>query len=803
MPPSGPNPAANQPEPDELVIRQHLELLAAPAVGTPLADGLLEIAYGTAEPSKARLFKITDLHLAVEFAARVNRAGHQTYVGMALRKRGTHPGKRSRKTAFYFSHFAWLDDAADWQAARSAAADCPPDVIVCTGQTPTWRGQYLWRFLQPITEVDLLEGLNRGIQHRLGGDDVSNADRLMRLAGTVNWPVKAGRTVPELVTMRWANGAGSATDFEVARRVYADVPSNPSVRTATGARTLLGQIDLDKAIAEAAKPGRWHPTVRDVVAHLVGRRTPDDLIHAICARFRLPDYSDDQTRADVAKLLAGARAKWGAETFDQVDKSGRIEKPMPLRREMPPAAPFPVDALGTVLGKAARGIHDVVQAPVAMCGQATLGAAALAAQAHVDVTLPTQQVRPTSLYLLSIAATGDRKTACDEEALWPIRQHERNLRHAFDKQLPAWQDALELWKSSRDKIIKGKGTDLQKRADLAALGPQPVRPLEPLLVCEEPTIEGLIKLFARGYPALGLFSAEGGQFVGGHGMGMEHRLKTAAAFSQLWDGQIVKRVRASDDALILPGRRVSAHLMAQPDVAALLLADALLAEQGLLSRILVSAPASIAGTRLWHEPAPESDVAIKNYGARLLRLLEDPPPLVPGKVNELAPRALILNPTARKLWIGFADEVERRIAPGGEFESIRGLANKLAEHAVRIAGVLTVVDQPKTGEIAVTHLEAGIELARYYAGEALRLHAAGTDDPDLLLAERLWEWLQAWQGPVSLPDIYQRGPRPIRTAATAEKIAKILEGHGYLRREPNGAEINGQWRQTVWTKVET
>jgi hypothetical protein len=34
-------------------------------------------------------------------------------------------------------------------------------------------------------------------------------------------------------------------------------------------------------------------------------------------------------------------------------------------RELPPADPFPVDALGPVLGSAARAIHDRVRAPLA------------------------------------------------------------------------------------------------------------------------------------------------------------------------------------------------------------------------------------------------------------------------------------------------------------------------------------------------------------------------------------------------------------------------------------------------------
>jgi hypothetical protein len=803
MPSSGPNPAANQPEPDEAAIRRHVELLVAPAVGTPLGDGLIEIAYGHAEPSKAHLFALTDLHLAVEFAARVNKAGYQTYVGMALRKPGTHVGKRSRKTAFYGSHWAWLDDASDWQAAEAASSGCPPDIVVCTGQVPAWRGQYLWRFLEPITEGDRLEALNRGIQQRLGGEDVSNADRLMRLAGTVNWPIKPGRTVPELVTLRWFNGAASATDFDLASQVYANVPPRSTGQTATGARNVFGQIDLDKAIAEAAKPGRWHATVRDVVAHLVGRKTPDDIVHAICRNFTLAGWTHEQTRTDVDTLLAGARAKWGEETFDQVDESARVEPPLPLLRELPPATPFPIDALGTLLGDAARGIQDIIQAPLAMCGQSVLGAAALVAQSHADVELPIQQARPLSLFLLSIAATGDRKTACDEEALRPIRRHEYALAQTYDAQLPYWRNRLDVWKQAREKILKDRALeDDEKRVRLAALGPEPEPPLSPVILCGDPTIEGLIKLLATGQPSMGMFSAEGGQFVGGHGMSAEHRLKTAAAFSELWDARPIKRVRAGDDVLVLRGRRVSAHLMMQPNVSALLLADALLAEQGLLSRILIAAPESLVGTRFAHTPMPASDMAIKTYEDRLVAMLGTAPTLAPGKPNELQPREVELTKAAAREWFAFADAVERQMSPGGEYDTIRGLANKLAEHAARIAGVLVLVNDLQSKEIDQPDLEAGIELARYYAAEALRLHAAGMDDPDLLLAQRLLTWLQAWQGPVSLPDIYQRGPAPIRNAATAGRIVKILEEHQHLRREPNGAEIVGKWRQTVWTKVE-
>jgi hypothetical protein len=65
------------------------------------------------------------------------------------------------------------------------------------------------------------------------------------------------------------------------------------------------------------------------------------------------------------------------------------EPPRPLCREPEPAETFPVYALGDVLGPAASGIQERVQAPLAICGQSVLAVATLAVQGHADVELPT------------------------------------------------------------------------------------------------------------------------------------------------------------------------------------------------------------------------------------------------------------------------------------------------------------------------------------------------------------------------------------------------------------------------------
>ena len=60
-------------------------------------------------------------------------------------------------------------------------------------------------------------------------------------------------------------------------------------------------------------------------------------------------------------------------------------------------------------------------------------------------------------------------------------------------------------------------------------------------------------------------------------MSDDAKLRTAAGLSKLWDDGETRRVRVGDGATMLPGRRLTVHLMVQPDVAGIMLNDRLLA----------------------------------------------------------------------------------------------------------------------------------------------------------------------------------------------------------------------------------
>ena len=479
-----------------------------------------------------------------------------------------------------------------------------------------------------------------------------------------------------------------------------------------------------------------------------------------------------------------------------LEEAAQARRPDPLRRALPPAKAYPLDALGTVLKPMVKALMGTVQAPDATCAQSVLAAADLAVQAQADVVIDGRRF-PVSECFVDIGESGERRSAVDRLALYPHAQYQRTLVRSAEHAVHAYENDLEAYRASRGQILKGKGTREDKAKALLALGAPPLAPLDPLFIVEEPTYEGLIKLLARGQPSVGLFSDEGGRFLGGHGMNDENQQKTVTGLCELWDGKPVTRVRATDASTVIYGKRLSLHLMVQPIIAEGVFANRLLLEQGFLARCLVCWPTSTIGTRTYKAVDITQDKGVQAYNSAMKTLLETPPALAAGRQNELDPRELSLSREAKRRWVAFHDHVERQLAEGGPLEGVRGFGNKAAEHAARLAGVLTLVANVTAQEIDETHMQAGIDLVNFYITEAVRLLTAGNVDPDILLAEKLLAWAQLFPF-IYLRQIYRRGPYAIRDGKVAKRIAVILEEHGWLTRIVGGMELDGAQRRDVW-----
>lgn len=487
-----------------------------------------------------------------------------------------------------------------------------------------------------------------------------------------------------------------------------------------------------------------------------------------------------------------------SEAFKTAQPFERPE-PTPLIREVQNADLFPVSALGP-LQAVAEAVQDKVQAPVAIGAQSALTVASLAVQAFADVeTLAGYS--PVSLFGLTVAISGERKSSSDRLLIKPVHDFQKHLADEFRDAIARHKIDLSIWETQHRDILKSAKTDPEAaRADLIALGPEPASPMSPVMLASDPTFEGLLKLYAIGRPSLGLFTDEGGGFVGGHAMSKDHRLKSMSGLSKLWDGAGVDRVRAGDGAESFYGVRLAGHVLLQPVAASGLLADPLANGQGFLARFLMSHPTSEIGFRLRTEYDANSDRIIDEFCNQITGYLERELPIQEDTRNRLEPRNLPLLPDARALLQEYSLKIERLQAPGGALSGVTAFASKSAEQAARIAGVLTLFENLDAPHVDCNSMANGIDLAQYYLSEAQRLADEAAIPLELQQAETLRVWLlERWDEPlISIRAIVRKGPNTLRNSKVAKSAVGLLEKLEWLTKSDDGALVDGAKSRTVW-----
>ena len=109
-----------------------------------------------------------------------------------------------------------------------------------------------------------------------------------------------------------------------------------------------------------------------------------------------------------------------------------------------------------------------------------------------------------------------------------------------------------------------------------------------------------------------------------------------------------------------------------------------------------------------------------------------------------------------------------------------------------------MASDPDVVEIDAATMAHGITLAEHYRGEAQRLFEAGHTDPDLVLAEKVLDFIRDRGGTVGLRCIYTHGPNAARDKATAQRIVRVLEDHRWLAKIDGGAEIDSRQVRDAW-----
>ena len=471
---------------------------------------------------------------------------------------------------------------------------------------------------------------------------------------------------------------------------------------------------------------------------------------------------DQATSLDFNDMAAALGLEAVADVLDAAASEARALHPvaangqgggddwnMPLPLGIPVASElYPSDALPDVVRGAVEEVQAFTQAPLALVACSALGALSLTGQAYVDVKRAEGLTGPTSLFLLTIADSGERKSTCDKFFTEPIHDYERQQSEAAQPACADYRAALAAWESSqtgikddiRQRAKKGHTVETQHQELRRLEGDKPVPPRVPRLLRLDETPENLAWVLAREWPAAGVMSAEAGIVFGAHAMGKDSIMRNLALLNILWDGGTLAIGRRTTESFTVQGARFTVALQVQEATLRSFVerSGGLARGTGFLARFLLAWPESTQGQRLFVE-APTAWPGLSAFRQRVAGLLEKTAPI--DAHGALSPVVLPLDPEAKQAWVRFHDEVERQLCTGGELSEVRDVASKAADNAARLAALFHAVELGPGDAVGPKTLENAARIVAWHVNEARRVFGGLALPPELTDAARLDRWL--------------------------------------------------------------
>jgi putative DNA primase/helicase len=409
---------------------------------------------------------------------------------------------------------------------------------------------------------------------------------------------------------------------------------------------------------------------------------------------------------------------------------------------------YPLDALPCAIRAAVEEVEGFVKAPLPLVVGSALGALSLATQGHVDIKRAERLNGPVSLFMLSIADSGERKTTCDGFFTSAIRQYEAEQAELAAPLLKDYAAKLAAWNAEREGLLSAikeaskKGKDsIKLRDDLMFLEhAKPEPPRIPRLILGDETPENLAFTLAKNWPSAGIVSSEAGVIFGSHGMSKDSAMRNMALNNVLWDGGSLSIGRRTSESFMVNGARLTVALQIQEATLRAFFdrSGELARGTGFLARFLVAWPQSTQGFRPFTDP-PDTWPRLAVFNRRITEILNIPAPLTDQGI--LQPFMLTFTPAAKQAWIDFHDALETELRSGGELYDVRDVASKTADNAARIAALFHVFAHGIYGAVDVDSFESASCIAAWHLSEARRFFGELALPVDMANAARLDAWL--------------------------------------------------------------
>ena len=456
-------------------------------------------------------------------------------------------------------------------------------------------------------------------------------------------------------------------------------------------------------------------------------------------------------------------------------------------------SPFPVDAFPQIIRNAIYEVEQHTQAPQALIAASALGVISLACQNRIDVCRLNNLRGPVSLFLLTLAESGERKSTVDKLLMEPLYQLEENLFEKYTHDLTVWRNDEAIFNIEKKSLMSKLKSEIRRNKDhlptneklKALLASHPKSPVRFKQIFSDAT-PAAIKDYLCGYwRSVGIMSDEAGTIFNGY------TLNELPFINKMWDGAMFPVERKSEPEKLIRDARMTLSLMVQPNIfkGYIKRKGDMAKGIGFFARCLICQPGSTQGNRQITSPVVSTEY-LPIFHQRLMKIVNESI----ARNNENDRLCLRFTVEAEKRWIAFSNNVEYEMGILGRLSNFKDYASKMAENMARIAALLHHFNGDE-GDISLLTVEAAVEISTWYVGEYVRLFSKPQEFTLAISeADELYWWINnycirlkaSW---ITKNTVLQYGPNKFRNRSKANEVLNTLYSQNRILTEKKGKTV--------------
>lgn len=449
--------------------------------------------------------------------------------------------------------------------------------------------------------------------------------------------------------------------------------------------------------------------------------------------------------------------------------------------------PFPVHVFPPIIRNAIHEVEQHTKAPISLIASSVLGAISLASQNSIDICRLNDLRSPASLFLITLAESGERKSTVDKLLMKPLYRLEEELFETYNLELSSWRNEEATFNTEKKALMSKIKSDIRRNKDhsttnerlKALLSTYPKAPIRYKQIFNDATPAALKEYLCGRWRSIGIMSDEAGTIFNGY------TLNELPFINKMWDGTTFSVERKSVPEKLIKNARVTLAVMVQPEIFEGFIdrKGDIAKGIGFFARCLICQPSSTQGFRQITNAVLSSE-HLPIFHERLMEIANRSI----DRNNENERQCLHLSHEAKSRWIDFYNKVESEMGLLGHLSDFKDYASKIAENMARIAALLHHFNGAE-GDISLDILEAAIEISAWYVDEYVRIFSK----PEALLlvsseADELYSWIKEYCCRCLIPylrknTILQYGPNKFRSRDKVNELLSTLFPQGKIRVE--------------------